>query len=152
MNTKNLLLASLVGGLITILLTNLPVISIINCLLCVGFWGGPLFAVWMYRKQTGTVTLGQGMGIGTLAGVWAGIVGFLIAQLTGPSAQALMQTYAQLAQVMPPESDFALPQLGAMSFIVDLFNVGLGIFFGFLGGLIGGAIFKTPPAAPPPAV
>lgn len=152
MNTKNLLLASLVGGLITILLTNLPYINIINCLLCVGFWGGPLFAVWMYRKQTGTVTLGQGIGIGTLAGVWAAIVGFLIAQLTGASAQALMQTYAQLGQVMPPESGFALPQPGAMSFIVDLFGAGFGIFFGFVGGLIGGAIFKTPPAAPTPTV
>ena len=75
MNTKNLIIASLIGGLISIILSNVPIINLVNCLLCAGFWLGPLFAVWFYKRQTGTVTLGQGAAIGALAGVWAGVFG-----------------------------------------------------------------------------
>jgi hypothetical protein len=74
-NTRNLLLASLIGGAVSLILTNVPVINLVNCLLCAGFWAGPLFAVWIYKRQTGSVTLGQGVAIGALAGVWSGVIG-----------------------------------------------------------------------------
>lgn len=32
MNTKNLLIASLIGGLISILLSNVPILNFVNCL------------------------------------------------------------------------------------------------------------------------
>lgn len=41
MNTKNLLLAGLIGGLISTALSNIPIINFVNCLLCAGFWGEP---------------------------------------------------------------------------------------------------------------
>jgi hypothetical protein len=148
MNTKNLLIASLVGAFITIVLTNVPIISVVNCLLCAGFWAGPLFATWMYRRQTGTLTLGQGIGIGTLAGVWAAIVGFLIATATGVGSEAMIQSYSQF---IPADSGLTLPAPGVMSVFASLIGAGFGVFFGFLGGLIGGAIFKSPPTTLTPA-
>ena len=33
MNTKNLIIASLIGGLISIILSNVPVLNLVNCLL-----------------------------------------------------------------------------------------------------------------------
>ncbi|MCJ7796332.1 MAG: hypothetical protein MUQ56_06140, partial [Thermoleophilia bacterium] len=64
MNTKNLLIASLVGGVAITLLANVPILNFINCLLCAGFWAGAILAVWLYKRQTGTVTLGQAVAVG----------------------------------------------------------------------------------------
>lgn len=47
---------------------------------------------------------------------------------------------------MPADSGLTLPAPGVMSVFVNLIGAGFGVFFGFLGGLIGGAIFKTPTA------
>ena len=50
MNTKQLLTASLVGGLVSLVLANAPFVNLINLLLCAGFWIGPIVAVWLYRR------------------------------------------------------------------------------------------------------
>jgi hypothetical protein len=146
MNTKQLLITSLVGGVVSTLLSNIPVINLINCLLCAGFWIGPLLAVWMYRRQVGSLTLGQGVLIGTLAGVWAGVFGFALSLFGLAGAAALMRTYSQF---LPQDSGIDLGG-AAFSVLLNLFGVGFNVLFGAIGGLLGGAIFRTPatPAAP----
>jgi len=148
MNTKNLLIASLVGGIATAFLSNVPIVNFVNCVVCAGFWLGPLFAVWLYRRQTGTVTLGQGVGIGTLAGVWAGILGFLLSLVGLAGAAALAHTYSQF---LPADAGFDPVAAGAVSVAFNLVGVGFTILFGAIGGLIGGAIFQTRPASTVPA-
>jgi len=149
MNTKNLLIASLVGGIATAVLSNVPIVNLLNCVVCAGFWLGPLFAVWLYRRQTGTVTLGQGVGIGTLAGVWAGIFGFLLSLVGLAGAAALAHTYSQF---LPADAGgFDPVAAGAVSVLFNLAGVGVTILFGAIGGLIGGAIFQTRPAPTEPA-
>jgi hypothetical protein len=147
MNTKNVLITSLVGGLVSTILSNVPILNLVNCLLCAGFWAGPLLAIWLYKRQTGTLSLGQGVGIGTLAGVWAGIFGFLLSLVGLAGATALMQSYAQF---LPPDAGIEVIPAGPVSLLFNFAGVVVNIIFGALGGLIGGAIFRTKPAIPSP--
>ena len=147
MNTKNLLLAGLIGGLISTALSNIPIINFVNCLLCAGFWAGALFAVWFYKRQTGSVTLGQGVVIGLVAGAFHGVFGFILGLVGLAGAQALMQSYAKY---LPPEANIETPPPGIASVLFDLAGVVVDLIFGAIGGLVGGLIFK--PKTPPPAV
>jgi len=149
MNTKNLLIASLVGGVAITLLANVPILNFINCLLCAGFWGGAILAVWLYKRLTGSLTLGQAVAVGTLAGVFAGVLGFLLSFAGLAGAQALMDSYAQF---IPSEEAAEPPLSGVAEVAFNLLGVLTTIVFGAIGGLIGGAIFKSrPPATPPPS-
>jgi hypothetical protein len=148
MNTRHLLIASLVGGLITTFLSNVPIVNLVNCLLCAGFWIGPLFAVWLYKRQMGTLSLGQGVGVGTLAGVWAGIFGFILSLVGGAGAAALIQSYSQF---LPADAGIDSSSVGPLSFLFDLVGVGFTVALGAVGGLIGGAIFRTRPSSSSPA-
>jgi hypothetical protein len=78
MSTKSMWIASLGGAAVSLLLANLPFISFVNCLLCCGFWGSAIFAVWLYQRLGNTVSIRQGVIVGTLAGLIAGIVGFAL--------------------------------------------------------------------------
>ncbi len=78
MNTKNLWIASLSGAILSLLVSNLPYIGFVNCLLCGGFWGSALFAVWLYQRLSGTLTVRQGVKIGALTGLLAGLIGFAL--------------------------------------------------------------------------
>ncbi len=63
MNTKNILITGLIGAVITLVLTNIPFINLVNCLICAGFWVGPLFATWLYKRMSGS-TQHQGRCLG----------------------------------------------------------------------------------------
>jgi hypothetical protein len=146
MKNRNLLIASLIGGLASTALSNIPVINLVNCILCAGFWGGPLLAVWYYKRQTSPLTMGMAVSVGVLAGVWAGVFGFLLSFVGWAGAGALMKSYTQF---LPPTASVELPPEGAASVLFNLVGVGVNILFGLIGGLIGGAIFKTKPSTPP---
>lgn len=140
MNTKHLLIASLTGGLISAVLVNTPIVNWLNLLICAGFWIGPIMAVWLYRRQDGTVTLSQAMLIGMLAGVWHGIFGVLLSPLGLAGAGGVLNG---LRQVVPaqdlPDLLAALTGIGGLLF--NLVGILIDVAFGFIGGLIGGAIF-----------
>jgi len=143
MNTKNLILAALVGGLVTEVLTNVPFLSLLTCVICVTFWIGPLFSVWLYRRLEGQVTLNMGMGIGVLAGVIAGVIGFILSLFNLAGVGDL----AEVMRSMPGIQEQDLQQMemlfsGPMLILFNLIGVAFTIFFGFVGGLIGGAIFR----------
>ena len=78
MNPKNLLLASLAGGLISTILVNTPYVNLINLLVCAGFWIGPIVSVWLSRRLGGTLTLRQAVATGLLAGAWHGLFGLAL--------------------------------------------------------------------------
>jgi hypothetical protein len=151
MNTKNLLISALVGGVVTEILTNVPVVSLLTCVFCVSFWIGPLLAVWLYRRMQGEVSLGQAVGIGALAGVIAGVIGFILSFFNlagvGDLSQAL-RPMAQNLQISEEDlKNIEAMTTGPMLIVFNMIGVGVTIAFGAVGGLIGGAIFKTRPAA-----
>jgi hypothetical protein len=140
MNTKNLWIASLTGAALTTLVSNLPFVGFVNCLLCGGFWGSAIFAVWLYRRLSGTVTIRQGVNIGLLTGLLAGLIGFVLsfAGLTG--AQGFLNSARQFLPADATQGMNAIPAWGALvfNFLGVLFNTG----FGALGGWLGGIIFN----------
>ena len=141
MNTKPLLTASLVGGLISLLLVNAPFVSLINLLLCAGFWIGPIVAVWLYRRLDGTLTIREALFTGILAGAWHGLFGLLLSPLGLAGAGGLLSALRPFMSAQDlPDLENALTGMGGMMF--NLVGVGIDIVFGFIGGLIGGAIFS----------
>jgi hypothetical protein len=140
MNTKYLFTASLVGGLISMALVNTPYVNLINLLVCAGFWVGPIIAVWLYRRLGGTLTLGQAVVTGMLAGAWHGLFGLLLSPLGLAGAGGLLN---ELQPFMSAQdwSDLETALTGIGGLLFNLVGVAIDVAFGFIGGLIGGAVF-----------
>ena len=140
MNTRNLWIACLSGAVLTTLVSNLPIIGLVNCLLCAGFWGSAIFAVWLYRRLSSTPTTRQSTGIGALTGLLAGLLGFALSFAGLSGAQGFLNTYGRLAS---PDAFKGMEDLPAWAGIVfNLMGVVFNVGFGALGGLIGGALFN----------
>ena len=140
MNTKNLWIASLSGAAVSLLASNLPLIGFVNCVLCGAFWGSAIFAVWLYRRLSGTVSIRQGVNIGLLTGLLAGLIGFGLSFAGLAGAQGFLKGAQQFLPADATQGMDALPAWGAwiFNFLGVLFNVG----FGALGGWIGGMLFN----------
>jgi hypothetical protein len=142
MNTKNMLISGLVGAIITLALTNIPFLNLVNCLICAGFWVGPLFAVWLYKRNTGTISTKEGIWVGVTAGVIAGVIGFLLSFVGAAGASGLVN---EINSFVSPQDQIDVSGLGgAIGEIVFTF---LGVIFdiivGAIGGFIGATIFKN---------
>jgi uncharacterized membrane protein YeaQ/YmgE (transglycosylase-associated protein family) len=140
MNNRNLLIAASVGAVVTTALANIPILNLLNCLLCLPFWGGPLLAVWYYKRRTGgPLALKNAIVVGTVAGLFAGVLGILLSFVGMAGASGLA---SQLNQVLPEGSVPPDMLAGAASFLFNLMGVITNIIFGAIGGLIGGSLFK----------
>ncbi len=140
MNTKNLLIASLAGGLISIVLVNTPFVNLINLLLCAGFWIGPIFAVWLYRRLGGALMLREAVITGLLAAAWHALFGLLLSPLGLAGAGGVLNELRPLVSAQDlPDLEAALTGLGGLLF--NLVAVSFDLTFGLMGGLIGGALF-----------
>lgn len=163
------LIPVLIGGTAMVVISAFPVINLINLLCCAGIMGAAVLGVWFYRRgfpADRSFTIGDGTAVGALSGVVGGAMMTVVAVLTGG---LLSEDFAVRLQ---DEMDAAFAQAGSQTadpaaieateqlfmqiagnplllVLVVLFSLLL-IFtaFGTLGGLIGGAIFKT--TAPPP--
>lgn len=148
MNTKNLLIYSLIGAIAITLLANIPFINLVNCLLCIGFWGGATLAVWLYKRASGPVTLGQAVAIGSLTGLFAGLLGFTLSFLGVSGAQGMLNTYGRL---FAADSNPDLTSALSGNWVI-LFNLGgaiINVLFGAVGGLVGGLIIQKEKAGKP---
>jgi hypothetical protein len=140
MNAKNLWIAALSGAVLTTLVSNLPVVGFINLLLCAGFWGSAVFAVWLYRRLNGNLTLGQGVGIGALTGLLAGALGFSISFLGLAGLQGIVNG---LKLFVPSENLGDIQYSLGEAIPFNLVGASVNVIFGVIGGMLGGAIFRT---------
>ena len=145
MNTRNLLIASLVGGIASTLLSNVPILDLVNCLLCAGFWGGPLLAVWLCISGRPGQSRWARPSPSEPWGIWAGVFGFAVSLAGLAGVAALMKSHAPF---LPPEAGVGTVPSGPASVLINLVGVGVNIVFGAIGGLLGGAIFKTKASEP----
>ncbi|NJD57789.1 MAG: hypothetical protein C3F13_13715 [Anaerolineales bacterium] len=141
MNTKNILITGLVGAVITLALTNIPFINFVNCLICAGFWVGPLFATWLYKRMSGSLTTKEGVWVGVTAGVIAGVIGFLLSFIGVAGMAGIVN---QMNMFMSPEDQINMGGVEGVvgNILVTFFGVIFDIVVGAIGGLIGAAIFK----------
>lgn len=141
MNTKEILIAGLLGAVITLLLTNIPFVSLINCLLCAGFWVGPLFGVWFYKRRTGSVNISAGIWVGVVAGAIAGVIGLLLSFLGAAGASGIIN---QVNMLLPAQDQISMGGAEGLieGTIFTVLGIFVDIFFGVIGGLVGAAIFK----------
>ena len=136
MNVKNLLIASLVGAVASLLAVNVPFLNLINCLLCVGFWGSAILAVWLYARMTGAVTLKDAVIIGLATGLATGILGFALSFVGLAGGMAIANSIRAVA----PDASIDIPDGSGVIF--NLCGVLVDIVFGGIGGLIGGLLFR----------
>jgi len=148
MNNRSMLISALVGALVMIVLSNVPVLSLINCLLCAGICIGGMVAVWFYRRQTGTaLTTGQAAAVGAVAGVIAGIVGAILAATLGADA---IQTAIESDPTGQVRSALGGLVGGAGSFLVSfVINIIVYPLFGAIGGMIYAALTNRPTSKMP---
>jgi hypothetical protein len=139
MNSKSLWIASISGAAISLLVSNLPIIGFVNCLLCGAFWGSSIFAVWLYQRQGNTVSIRQGVVIGTLTGLIAGVIGFALSFVGMAGAQGFLNTAQQILPADATKGMNDIPAWGA--YIFNFLGVLLNVGFGALGGWIGAIVF-----------
>ena len=141
MNTRYLWISALSGAVLTTLVSNLPFIDLVNILCFAGFWASAIFTVWLYRRMSGFLTVGQGTAIGALTGICAGLLGFGLSYLGLAGFQG---TANELAQVLSPQDMQDIMNVPAGTILgFNLAGVLTNIIFGTIGGWIGGAIFRT---------
>jgi hypothetical protein len=141
MNKQTLLLASLLGGIISTILCNTPFLNLVNILLCAGFWIGAIVAVGIYKSRIGAVSLREGILIGALSGVWAGVFGIALSFVGLAGASALANSFGPL---LPANSTTEIYNrlAGGGGMMFNICGVFTDILFGGLGGLMGGALFR----------
>ncbi len=141
MNTKNFWIAATAGGAVSLLVTNLPFVGFVNCLLCVGFWGSAIFSVWLYRRLTGTLSLREAVKVGAMSGLIAGVVGFLLSFVGLAGVQAMMNGFDSVISAEDLQSIQDIPAWAG--WVINLVGVVLEVGFGALGGVLGGALFRN---------
>lgn len=143
MNNRQMFIAAAVGGLVMAVLSSVPILSLINCLICAGLWIGGIAAVWFYRRQTGQlVTSGQGAVLGAVAGLIGAVLGAIVGIIFGG---ALLST--MIASDPTGTAEQALGGFvgaGATAIIGFLFNIILYPLFGAIGGAAYAAMVKPP--------
>jgi hypothetical protein len=147
MNTRAFLLSSLIAGVAMGLLGGLPIISVLNCILCLWVWGSAMVGIFLYFKFDATkarLSLGQGALIGLLSGAIGAIIVWLLSLLTrGMAMKMIAQLLASTGTELP--GSFFSPTVSFFSLFTDLV---LYAIFGVIGGLIGASVFKGKGLAP----
>jgi len=145
-NNRQMWTAALVGALVMVVLSNVPLLNLINCLLCAGVWLGGMAAVWFYRRQTGLmVTGGQGALIGLMAGLIGAVIGSIISTVLGANAFQSAIEADPTGQAASLLGGFVG---GTATFLVSfLINIILYPLFGAVGGAVYAALTNRPPAS-----
>ncbi len=152
MNSRSLFIAAGIAGVAIGLLSSIPILNWVNCLLCAWVWAGGILAVFLYQRNEGASIMmkpEQGALLGAIAGVIGAIIvsiiGAIIGGATNTAVISMLQNNPQFADQF---GDY-LAQLaaqGGFSLLGLACNLVLYTIFGAVGGLIGAAVFK--PKAP----
>jgi len=160
-SSPGLLKPALIGGAVFGFLGGAPVVSALNCACCALILGAGFLAAYLQSSEAKSLGVPFTPSNGALVGFVSGIVYGVAATLTSTLSSLLFQRVAsewitkalQNIDEIPPEvldmitgqSRLGLAASIALGLIV---SVGFGMIFATLGGLIGGAVFKSAPAAP----
>lgn len=151
MNTRSFILSALLAGLFMALFGNIPLLNLVNCILCLWVWLGGALAVWLYRRfQKGGqgLTSGQGALLGAVTGVVGALLGFPLYLATARMMNTLFATLIQRLALegdipMWFDSDERIVAQAIGFLILDIFVYAI---FGAIAGLItANMLWKKPP-------
>jgi hypothetical protein len=155
MNSRSRNLSIVIGGAVMGLLGNLPILNLVNCILCIWVWVGGALAVVLYRRyepKQAPLTGGQGAQLGALAGLIGAVIGLVVYFLTSAISAPIMNSVAQALNIQ--NAPIFAERTGAGSVIGTLifFVIDLVLYpgFGALSGMITANIGSKPAAPPTP--
>lgn len=140
MNSRSFVLAAVIAGAAMGLLGNLPLLNLINCVLCLWVWLGGAMAVILYSRLQGgraALTGGQAAGLGAVSGLIGAVIGLGVYLVTAAISAPIFESLAR-ALDMQGDLPFAVgagqTMAGALIFLV--IDLVLYPGFGALGALI----------------
>jgi len=155
MNSRSMLLAAGIGGVVMAIVSAMPVLSCVNLCCWAGIWGSGILAIFIYRSTEKTqpdLTVGQGLVLGLLTGAVAAVLmtiwGIFSSLLfTGTSTamayQNLMDQIPGGANALPEASRQMITQMMSLTgnvLVSSICNFVVYPFFGLIGGLIATAL------------
>ncbi len=155
MNKQPFYLASLIAGVVMALLSTLPLVNMVNCLLCFWVWTSGILGVYLYRRlsrENPMLSTGQAAGLGALAGVVGAILGAILDTLFRGGIAATLSILETIpgfsSQVQNIPYDFL--RTGGFS-VFNLFtNLVFYVIFGTIGGILAVSLIWKSPAAKKP--
>jgi hypothetical protein len=170
MNTKSMLLAGGLAGIVMGVLAAIPLVGILSscCCLWAGLWGSGILAVLIYRLSNKTqpnLTIGQGVLLGLIAGavgallvsILSGISTLVFGSMSNAAFMDYLNQIPGAADSLDASSRQMIDQFAATSGSIlfkTICDFVIFPLFGMIGGLIGTALIwkNNPPAVQPPAV
>lgn len=145
---------ALIGGLVTGVLSAIPVVSLGNACCCL--WvvtGGMTAAYLLQQQQSAPLTPVDGALVGVLAGVTAAFINLVLSipvvLLFAPSQLQFLEPLAESGQIGQEFQDFITSPAAPVTMLAlgFVFMLAAGLVFSTLGGLVGVAIFGKSRAA-----
>ncbi len=150
------MLPVLYAGVLTGVISSVPILNFVNCCCCAGILAGGILGVFFYKQhfnpQMPQMTSGDCLSVGALTGLVGAIVSFLLSgmflALFGNVAKDFILHQLQNSNLpFPPNSldefEHSLQDMETgFSLLNFIFNAIIDPIFGLLGGLIGWLIFK----------
>lgn len=155
--TSSKIQPALLGGLLTGVLSALPIVSAGNICCCLWVISGGVLAAYLLQQNTpAAITVGDGAVVGLLAGLFGGLIAVALQLplelLLAPLQQRILERILERAGDLPVETRSLLEEWGRptrplLIALRLLFSVTVGMVFGLVGGMLGAAIFrKSEPA------
>jgi hypothetical protein len=138
--------SALIAGLAMGLVSTLPLLNMVNCLLCVFEWLGGALAVFLFRRATAgepALTGKLGAKLGALAGLFGAVTGLIVYPLTSFLSMPLFSGLAaqlKMADQMP-FTDTTLASVVSTTLVLFVLNLILYPGFGAAGGAIAGSVW-----------
>ena len=150
---------ALVGGALVAVLSNIPIVNLVNVCLCLWAWvGGAVAAKLLVDRAAQPLTSREGARVGLLAGLLGAGLSFVVQlPLTIFQMNRILETAAQLpiasedAQVLYERISQSGSLRIALAFIFAFISALLLLGFTVLGGMAGVALFEKRKGPPPPA-
>ena len=158
-SAPSMLKATLIGGAVAGFAASIPFVDVLNCLCCSLVIAGGFLAAFLYSKDCARAGAEFRPGSGALVGLVAGLFYALASTAGGAVRRLISPQEAQEAvdQMLEQLEGKELPSevVDSIARFVELFASWSGLFilfwltlliaavFSTVGGLIGGAVFKT---------
>ncbi len=151
LNTRSLVYSGLIAGILMGILSQIPLVACLNCLLFAWVWGGGIASVFLYRRfeHNPTLSITQGLVLGAAAGVVGAVVGGIASLIFG----GLSAAFSQMISNAVGDTGSSLTSFFISSGF-SIFRIFRDVIFygivGAIGGFIATGLIWKAPVTPTP--